>query len=202
MRLRCGSVAMATGRVGHRGGRIAIRVEDRLDGRSLRMTVETVTQLLLSGLLLLTVVWCTLVHRRLARLRADRGEIEAFVASLATVTERAEAAIAGLRAAAESIAHDLASKEEHARRTVDSLGRLAEAAGRTARRLDMSVAQASRLTADAGIPISPVRPSPPVIEPQSPTPMPTPQGPAASRETAIGDGRMTAELKRILQGLR
>lgn len=69
--------------------------------------VDMAVELLLAALLMLTVVWCALVHQRLRRLRADKGEMEGFIAALSAVTERAEAAIAGLRGVGEATRQEL-----------------------------------------------------------------------------------------------
>jgi hypothetical protein len=108
---------------------------------------ETLIQLLLAGLLAMTVVWCTLVHRRLVRLRTEQDEMQAFIDALTRASERAEAAIVGLRSAGETIASELVAREEDARRMARELGRLTDAARVVARPLAVG-----RAGADLGLP--------------------------------------------------
>jgi len=56
-----------------------------------------VIECLVAVLLLLTIGYCLILNRRLARLRADAGSFKATIAELVSATDRAERAIAGLK---------------------------------------------------------------------------------------------------------
>ena len=52
---------------------------------------------LVAALLLLTIFYCTVLNRRLTRLKADEQALKATISELITATEIAERAIAGLK---------------------------------------------------------------------------------------------------------
>jgi hypothetical protein len=56
-----------------------------------------VIECLVAVLLLLTIGYCVILNRRLARLRADEGSFKTTVAELLSATDSAERAIAGLK---------------------------------------------------------------------------------------------------------
>jgi hypothetical protein len=56
-----------------------------------------VIECLVAVLLLLTIGYCVILNRRLARLRADEGSFKATIAELVSATASAERAIAGLK---------------------------------------------------------------------------------------------------------
>jgi hypothetical protein len=56
-----------------------------------------VIECLVAVLLLLTIGYCLILNRRLARLRADEGSFRATIAELVAATDSAERAIAGLQ---------------------------------------------------------------------------------------------------------
>ena len=56
-----------------------------------------VIECLVAVLLLLTIGYCLILNRRLARLRADEGTFKATIAELVAATDSAERAIAGLK---------------------------------------------------------------------------------------------------------
>lgn len=169
--------------------------------------IDTAVELLLAVLLLLTIVWCTLVHQRLRRLRADKGEMEAFIGALTVVTERAEAAISGLRSVGEATHEQLVRQEDATRKRAEELARAMEAASRMLRRMETGYQQAMRSVADAER-REPARPAPSweragqlardLDEPPAARAAETPQAamPAEPRP------RISDELLRVLQGLR
>ena len=108
------------------------------------MLLDVAADLVLAGLLLLTAAWCALVHHRLRRLRTERGEMEAFIATLVNATERAEAATAGLRGAVAEVDGGLSVQGEAARQRAAELTRLVESANRVLRRLETAVLQGAR----------------------------------------------------------
>jgi hypothetical protein len=153
--------------------------------------VDTAVELLLAALLMLTVIWCALVHQRLRRLRADKCEMEAFIAALSAVTERAEAAIAGLRGVGEATRQELERQEDSARRRTEELARAMDGAQRMLRRLDAGCQQAARHMLDSE------RPAPRAAA--EPEPVPSRR---AAAEPAGQRPKISDELLRVLQGLR
>jgi hypothetical protein len=152
--------------------------------------VETIGDVMLAALLLLSIVWSALLHRRLTRLRADRSELEGFIGALAGATDRAEAAIGGLRSAGSTVTRDLQAQEESTRRSIDQLTRALEAAARTVRRLEqLQQAPASR-PVERGDRPSPTQPLGKRDRPAEPA--------AAGAESS----RIPADVMRVLQGLR
>jgi len=101
--------------------------------------IDLALQLLLVVLLLLTIAWCVLVHSRLRGLRAERGELQAFIAALEEATARAEETVLHMRDASRAIESSAGERERQARRQADTLARLTENAGRVAKRLDGAV---------------------------------------------------------------
>lgn len=104
--------------------------------------------LVMIALLVATVVWCVRVHRRLAALRADQGEMAAFVATLAEATGRAEQAVREMKAAAAETAAAQEHQEQALRARRDELAKTLEAAQRMAQRLEEALGQGARLMAE------------------------------------------------------
>lgn len=156
--------------------------------------VELGANLLVSFLLALTTVWCVLLYRRLSRLRIERRDIEAFVAAVDAATQRAEAAIGGIRDAAADAQRMLAGQQELAQQRAAELTRLADNAGRMARRIEAALHQGARTMAESA------------VARERPEPVP-----AASADTATAQRRaeprsappkIDPELLRALEALR
>ena len=113
--------------------------------------LDLAADLVLAGLLLLTTAWCALVHHRLRRIRTERGEMEAFIATLAAVTERAEAATAGLRGVVAEADSNLREQGEAVRQRAGELARLVDSGNRVLRRLETAVLQGARSLAEQGV---------------------------------------------------
>ncbi|MDX6752653.1 DUF6468 domain-containing protein [Geminicoccaceae bacterium 1502E] len=109
--------------------------------------LQTVLELLLSLLLLVTCGWCAMLHRRLQRLRVEQEELGVALESLAVLTGRAEEVVAELKAAGSECA-GLLEAISHGARHREDLGRLLESGGRMARRLEQEVGHAARLLAE------------------------------------------------------
>ncbi len=155
--------------------------------------------LLLIALLSVTAFWCVRVHRRLVALRADRGDIAAFVESLATATARAERIVQELKAASGEAVVAREAQESAARDRRGELERTVEAAQKMARRLEDALGQGARLVAElkarqdaqalrAAQPEPASAPAPAAAEPAA--------GPAAPRR------RVRDDLLEALQKLR
>jgi type IV secretory pathway TrbL component len=160
---------------------------------------EMLPDLILAGLLLLTTFWCGLLYRRLHRLRVDRGDIEEFVAAISAATQRAEAAIAGIRETASVLQQALGSQQEAARQQEAELARLADGSARLARRLETAIHQGARTMAELGL--ARERDSGSTSPLSTARQMPT--GPAASGAAARHDmPRADPELLKALEALR
>ena len=112
--------------------------------------IELAANLLVAFLLVLTTTWCVLLYRRLARLRVERRDIEAFVAAIDTASQRAEAAIAGIRESAVEAQRALGGQKEQAQQRIAELSRLVDNAGRMARRVETALHQGARSMAESG----------------------------------------------------
>ena len=60
-------------------------------------TVSLLVEILVAGLLAVTIAYCVTLNRRLTRLRSDEQSLKATIAELITATEIAERAIQGLK---------------------------------------------------------------------------------------------------------
>ena len=89
-----------------------------------------------------------LLYRRLGRLRVERSDIEAFVTAIDTASQRAEAAIAGIRESALEAQRALGGQKELAQQRIAELSRLVDSAGRMARRVETALHQGARSMAE------------------------------------------------------
>ncbi|MCS6780310.1 MAG: DUF6468 domain-containing protein [Geminicoccaceae bacterium] len=110
--------------------------------------VTIVLELLLVTLLVVTSVWCVLVHRRLAALRADRAALGAFVDALDAATARAERTVHEMKSAGAAATATIEAQEAALEKRREELDRLVEAAQRMARRLDELLGRSARLAAE------------------------------------------------------
>ena len=78
---------------------------------------------LVAFLLLLTIGYCTVLNRRLKRLRADEQALKATIAALVTATEIAERAVNGLKRTAHECEDTLAERLKRAERFCDEIDR-------------------------------------------------------------------------------
>lgn len=157
---------------------------------------ELLVDALLAVLLLSSVIWSALLHRRLARLRADRGEIESFIGALAATTDRAEAAIGGLRSAGNTIGQELQAQEAAARRSIEQLNRALDGGGRMIRRLEQ-LQQATVASPERGQRAALSRAGPAERD-RSPSAEPPARPAAAAPKT----GHIPDDVMRALQALR
>lgn len=112
------------------------------------MTIDLAGDLLLASLLLLTITWCVLLARRLRRLKVERGDIAEFVAAIDGATQRAEAAIAGMRETVRETQLMLSQQREATEARMAELTRLVEGGAQLARRLETVLQRGSRSLAD------------------------------------------------------
>lgn len=161
---------------------------------------EPIVDVLLAGLLLLTVVWCVLLYQRLRGLRLDRAELSAFVDTLSRATERAEQAVAQMRAASEEAARAHREQQEGGRRLREELGRASESALRMVRRLEAEVGRGAAALAEARA-REDVRPAARPVEEPSPA-RGQPEAAAAPGRTARRTAPKGEAVLRALAGLR
>lgn len=140
---------------------------------SLGMFIEA----LVAVLLVVTIVYCVQVNRKLEQVRSDESELHRIIKELSEATVRAEGAIANLRANAESADEQLTGHTDSAR---EASGRLrAEIA--EAETLLHKLATIARTGSRTAAPAQPAPPAPPS--------RPAPPGPRAS---SIGIGLLNA----------
>lgn len=90
---------------------------------------------LLAVLLLLMIAYAFVLNRRLATLRTDREDLEAFIARFNDATNKANASLQGLRSAAEANAALIKDAADKAQALRDELAFLVERADGSAERL-------------------------------------------------------------------
>lgn len=86
-------------------------------------------------LLVATIAYSVVLNRRLGAVRSDREKFEALVRNLNAASQRAEAAVAHLRAIADELGRRLEKKTESARALSDDLAYMIERGGAVADRL-------------------------------------------------------------------
>jgi hypothetical protein len=118
-----------------------------MTGFNLGMAIEIVV----AALLVLTIAYCTVLNRRLTRLRADEEVLRATIAELITATEIAERAILGLKATASECEKSLGGRLVKAEAMIVDLDRQMVAGSEIVRRIGAIVGAAgSPLAAAAG----------------------------------------------------
>ena len=138
---------------------------------------------LVAILLIATIGYAVTLNRKLARLRNDRGEMEALIARLIEATDAAQKGLEGLSAHAKGAGERLQKGLEQARGQTDELAFLLERADLMARRLDAAVAvpqtPAMRYATPslAGARPAPTRAAAPGKAPLKSSPKPSPKAP-------------------------
>jgi hypothetical protein len=84
-------------------------------------------EILVSGLLLITIGYCMKLNRRLEAMRADEAGLRQIVGELRTASERAETSVAGLKIATAEGERQLGDKLKLVEAAVVPLGRQIEA---------------------------------------------------------------------------
>ncbi len=90
-----------------------------MSGPFLGLVIESLVAVLLA----ITICYCMILNRRLARLRSDESCLRGTIAELVTATEIAERAIAGLKATVRDCDHTLGERLRTAERFGADLGR-------------------------------------------------------------------------------
>ncbi len=89
-------------------------------------------------LLLVTVIFCVRLERKLSALRSGQDGLKEIIGALNTATIRAQTSVAELRAAADAVGVELGERVGRARTIADELGILVETADGLADRLSGS----------------------------------------------------------------
>ena len=79
------------------------------------MTLTVMLDLVVAGLLAVTIVYAMLLSRRLGALRNDTAQLEALVKSLDDSARRAEAGVAALNVAAAEVGRELQQRLDQGR---------------------------------------------------------------------------------------
>jgi len=135
------------------------------------MSVGMILEILVAVLLVVTVVYCAILDRRLNALRSGQDGLKAIIEGLDGATKRAQASIGELRGAAEATGLALTAHTAKGRALADELQIMIEAGNALADRLEGSRA------ATAGAP---------------PREMPKPQAPRAKIPEDWEDNLMKA----------
>lgn len=109
---------------------------------------QILAQAVLGALLLLTSGWCLALHQQLRRLRVERGEVIELVSLMNAASERAEAALSGMRAAGSELERTAAGRADDAARRAGELAKLIESGTRLLRRLEPAVQRGILLSQD------------------------------------------------------
>ncbi len=109
---------------------------------------------LVSFLLLLTIGYCTLLNKRLKRLKADEQSLKATISELITATEIAERAIGGLKLTVRDCDKTLGERLRSAERFVADIDRQVAAGEVVLQRLSQIAAAAQPQQAAAPAPES------------------------------------------------
>ena len=117
---------------------------------SLDLSLALLLDILIAVLLVATIGYAVSLNRKLARLRSDRGEMEAVIARLIEATDAAQAGLEGLRVHANDVGARLQKGLEQSRGRADELAFLIERAEAVSRRLEGAATAARAASKDTG----------------------------------------------------
>ncbi len=106
------------------------------------MTVGLLLDGLVAGLLATTIVYCFLLHRRLAVLRDAQAEMAELIMRFNAAADRAKSGVDDLKQATTAAGSDLQSEIRKARAMADELMVMAESGERLAERLEKGIGAA------------------------------------------------------------
>jgi len=109
---------------------------------------------LVAVLLVLTIVYCILLNRRLKRLKADEHSLKATIAELITATEIAERAIGGLKHAVRDVNENLFSQQTAATEMSEQLKKQLAEGDNVVRRLSRIASAARPSESEVVAPVS------------------------------------------------
>jgi len=103
------------------------------------MTLSTVLELLLSGLLTVTLLYCIVLERRLAAVRKGQEGLRKMIGELNNAIAGAGSSLRALKLAAADAAETLDGRLKRARGLADELSLLTNSGERIAQRFDRTV---------------------------------------------------------------
>ena len=121
---------------------------------SLPLFLDVVIVVLLAA----TIAYAAILNRKLARLRSDRGEMEAVIARLIEATDAAQKGLEGLRAHAEDVGQGLQTESARAQGRADELAFLIERAEAVSGRLERAASEVPARPAKTAAPAKPPAP--------------------------------------------
>ncbi|WP_416899747.1 MAG: DUF6468 domain-containing protein [Minwuia sp.] len=133
------------------------------------LPLDLILDLVLTGLLFATLVYCFVLNRRLSRLRNAKGDMAEMVRSFHLATEAARGSVDELKSTAEAMAKDLQTQIQHGRDMLEEMSVVTSSAGRLADRIEKGV-EKSRPAAAAAAGTGAMReerPAPPTAAPRS-----------------------------------
>ena len=141
------------------------------------MTFALFLDIIVACLLAGTIFYVWQLSSQLARFRQNRQEMDRFIRELSTAIERANLAIAGMRAAAETSGAELHKRTRSATEISDELQLMIESANNMATRLERAASAASSAAMESS--------------PSSTAPVPKPYAPSGA-SPAVHDDTSTA----------
>jgi hypothetical protein len=114
------------------------------------VTLSLALDVVVVGLLIATIVYATVLDRRIRQLRAMRAELETMVVGFNTATARAESAIGDLKSGTEAGSRELKPLIATGRQIADDLQFLVERGNELADRLDVGISAARTAAPKSG----------------------------------------------------
>jgi hypothetical protein len=118
----------------------------------MHMTIGLAVELILSGLLAVTLIYCVVLERRLAAVRRGQEGLKATIGELNTAITHAGASMRALKATASGAADTLDERLSRARAIIDELSVLTASGERIAERFDRSGDAAGRAVPSGHLP--------------------------------------------------
>ncbi|MEQ9640484.1 MAG: DUF6468 domain-containing protein [Alphaproteobacteria bacterium] len=104
---------------------------------------------LVAVLLVVTVGYCVILHRRLGALRDSQNDLEKLLGAFAEATESARRGVAELRAAGDQVGQELQARVDAARILRDELEMIADTGNDLADRLDQRLMERKEAVTEA-----------------------------------------------------
>ncbi len=108
------------------------------------LNIGLVVELVMTGLLAVTLVYCIVLERRLAAVRRGQDGLKSTIGELNGAIVNAGASVRALKAATSGAADTLDERLARARATIDELSLLTASGERIAERFDRTVATPAR----------------------------------------------------------
>lgn len=159
-----------------------------------------VLDIIIASLLVATIVYATMLNKRLNALRKNRDDMAKLISQFNEATVRAESSIPKLRKAAEEAGLTLQDRVEKAQSLRDDLAFMIERANAMADRLEGAVRSGRSEAKPAPAPAPAARPSP--VPPRATSPAPPAAAPMMGAVDEDERSEAERELLRALQSVR